>query len=88
MLLRCLIERAGGSVVTFGNGENAAVYRFVPNDQGHHVADVATHAHAAALLGIAEGYEAYPSDPLSAADLVDLLGDAAAAAPPRKRKAS
>jgi hypothetical protein len=58
MLIRCKIEREGGSHIDLP----PAVYHFAPNKKGDHVADIADPDHLALLLSIPAGYEIYEPD--------------------------
>ena len=54
MLIKCKLNREGGSKIKIGGVE----YHFVPDDNGDHVAEVTNEAHANRFLEISEAYEA------------------------------
>lgn len=58
MKIRCKLEREGGTPVTLDETE----YRFVPDANGAHVAEVKDKAHVARLLAIPEAYEIYDEE--------------------------
>lgn len=55
MQIRCTQIRPGGTEVVLGGIH----YHFRPNEQGHHVCEVADKSHARIFLGVTEAYEAY-----------------------------
>ena len=54
MLIKCKLNREGGSKIQIGGVE----YHFVPDDNGDHVAEVTNKEHANRFLEISEAYEA------------------------------
>ena len=54
MLIKCKLNREGGSKIKIGGEE----YHFAPDDNGDHVAEVTNEAHANRFLEISEAYEA------------------------------
>lgn len=84
MLIESKIRRAAGTRVDFGT----AVYHFLPDDLGRHVANVEDEGHLSRLLAISEGYRvAGPTSaaaaPIAAvATLPDIAPPEVVAAPP------
>jgi hypothetical protein len=58
MLIRCKIEREGGSHIDIP----PTMYHFAPNKKGDHVADVTDPDHIGRFLSITEAYELYEPD--------------------------
>ncbi|MEN2425932.1 hypothetical protein AA0N74_07820 [Chromobacterium vaccinii] len=52
MLIECKQKREGGTVVILGD----VLYRFLPDVQGRHVAEVENDDHVADFLAVKEGY--------------------------------
>jgi len=65
MLIRCTLERPGGTVTTMPNqGGDTTIYHFKSRREGGpHVADVDNPAHAARFLEISEAYQLAEEQP-------------------------
>lgn len=68
MLIRCKIERQGGTVVPFGRkGEkDFREYSFKPSGKDGHLAEVADDLDAETFLAITEAYEKVEAAPVAA----------------------
>lgn len=80
MKIESIIRREGGTTVTVGG----VTYRFLPGNDGRHVAEVENESHAAKLLAITEGYRPVvevakvPASTTVQPETVDTLAPAAA----------
>lgn len=68
MKIESIIKRDPPTVITLGD----TTYRFQPDDQGRHVADVTDKHHIARLLSIAEGYQLADDESLPKAVQTEL----------------
>ena len=79
MLIQCILERDGGSVVPFSfpDQPDYREYHFLPNAAGDQVAVVTDEGDIATLLSITSAYQEYieaptATDPLAFIDSLDL----------------
>ena len=59
MKIECKLKREGGTTVEMRDGTKI---KFVPNETGAHVAEVASPKHVQALLAVPEGYRIFGAD--------------------------